>query len=186
MSKIHSSRKPVGSVVRAAVGKVYVAHLGAYNSGKLRGGWLVPDADSDILESQIKDALRVDNDEDFEWAVHDYDSFPNLGEHPGLDKLAAVAGLLEEHEEEVVSAALSAADNDVSDAEALLEEGYGIYKDDEDYAYSVVDDMGGVEKLTPATLGSYFDYERYGRDLMLEANNQDLKDGRIIVFNKST
>ena len=87
--------------------QIYVACLAAYNNGHLYGKWITPKADRDELEAQIKEILKfspVAGAE--EWAIHDYDDFPNLGEYPDLDKLIQVQEAIDEHGKHVVNAFL--------------------------------------------------------------------------------
>jgi len=166
----------------AAAGRVYVLHKDA--EGKQVGDWITPDADPDILEAQIRDTTQQPAGTKLEFSVTEYEDFPDIGERPKLSTLAQVVTLLQGSPVDVVSAALEVAGRDVSNAAKLIELGYTIHKDDEDYAYSVVGDVGGPQNLGDDTLMAYFDFEKYGRDLMLEVINADLKDGRIVVFNK--
>ena len=87
--------------------QIYVACLAAYNNGQLYGKWITPKADRDELEAQIKEVLKfspVAGAE--EWAIHDYDDFPNLGEYPDLDKLIKLQEAIDEHGYELVNAYL--------------------------------------------------------------------------------
>lgn len=166
----------------ASVGRIYV--LRKDKEGRQVGDWITPDVDKDILEAQIRDTTQAPADEELTYTVTEYEEFPNLGENPQPSAIAAVVSLLQKHTEEVVSAALDVANRDVSNATKLLSLGYTVHKDDEDYAYSVVGDLGGLQKLGDETLSAYFDFEKYGRDLMLEVLNSELRDGRVIVFNQ--
>jgi len=146
---------------RGDVGKIYVANLAAYNNGKLVGEWITPDTDADTVGEQIAEVIGNPDDE---WAIHDYDDFPNLGEHPSMDDIATVARMQEEHDPEAVEAAM-AISSDPAEAMDLLEEGYGVYDDEEDYAYQRIDDMGGVSELGAEVVLSYVDLARLARDL---------------------
>lgn len=54
---------------------------------------------------------------------------------------------------------------------------YGEFKDDEDYAYEFVDQMGGAGELGKETLEQYFDYESFGRDLVLGGDVSKTDEG---------
>jgi len=150
--------------------RIYVANLAAYNAGRLRGKWIEPSTDGDELREQVLEAIG--GNPDHEWAIHDYDSFPNMGEYPDLDDVAAMAEILEEHPYAIVKAAMSFVwNNDRQDIDSLkewLDEGYGIYESKRDYVEQLVDDMGGPSKLDKQTIDSYFDYEAFGRDVLLD------------------
>ncbi|MBL3717302.1 antirestriction protein ArdA, partial [Lactococcus garvieae] len=43
---------------------------------------------------------------------------------------------------------------------------------EEDLAYEVVEQMGGLESFEPSTLEQYFDYSAFGRDLAIRDYRQ--------------
>jgi antirestriction protein len=82
--------------------KVYMACLSSYNDGVLRGAWR--DADelqrgwrhpgawkNSTLTTAWKSTLTT------EWAIHDYDGVPNMGENPDIDFLIEAMRCIEEH-----------------------------------------------------------------------------------------
>jgi len=81
--------------------QVYVACLGCYNEGRLHGSWV----DADELESEWDRKLDLIGDtypmtkcnhpHHEEWAIHDYDGIPNLGEHPDIPYLIKVMRAVE-------------------------------------------------------------------------------------------
>jgi antirestriction protein len=118
--------------------RLYVACLSSYNSGVLHGRWVDADQCADSIRSEIAAMLResqfpnveVDCPEcdgagceecrQFgkvpsaeEWAVHDFEGFGeiDLGEHPDLDEVAALAEAIEEHGEPFLAWAANASDN---------------------------------------------------------------------------
>lgn len=155
--------------------RIYVANLAAYNAGRLRGKWIEPSTDADDLREQVLEAIGGNPDN--EWAIHDYDAFPDMGEYPDLEDVARMAAILEEHPLDVVNAAMNFADpsrrGGLDQLEEMLEEGYGIYEDKKDYVEQLVDDMGGPSALGKDTINSYFDYDSFGRDLSIEADEED-------------
>jgi len=84
--------------------QVYVACLGCYNEGRHHGKWM----DAAELEAEweregrcftsgfypMTKCKRPHHDE---WAIHDYDGVPNLGEHPDIPYLIKVMRAIEEH-----------------------------------------------------------------------------------------
>ena len=86
--------------------QVYVACLGCYNEGILKGEWL----DADQLEERFNYAEEHDRQDRAghfnrcprpfhdEWAIHDYDDCPEItSEHPDIENLIAVMRCIEEH-----------------------------------------------------------------------------------------
>lgn len=131
------------------------------------------------LDSFVGDEIEKISGGD-DWMVADYEDAPNLGQHPGLEDLESLANLLDEHEPHIVEAALGITGNDVDDAKEYLEEGYGEYGSEGEYAESMVDE--GI--IDTKTLLRYIDYDALGRDLAIEGNVHETKNG-IVVFNRS-
>lgn len=154
--------------------RIYVANLAAYNAGRLKGKWIEPSTDAEELAEQVANAIGGNVDRD-EWAFHDYDAFPNMGETPPLEDVAAMAELLEEHPYAIVRAAQSFVDRDDVDAlRDFLDEGYGVYESQRDYVESFIDDAGGVVNAVPKNmLNFYFDYDAFGHDLSIDADEED-------------
>ncbi len=153
--------------------RIYVANLAAYNAGRMKGKWIEPSTDADELAEQVAKAIGGNVNRD-EWAFHDYDGFPNMGETPPLEDVAAMAELLEEHPYAIVKAAMGFVDGDDVDAlREWLDEGYGVYESQRDYVEQMVDDMGGPSALSKQTIDSYFDYDAFGHDVLIEADEED-------------
>ena len=154
--------------------RIYVANLAAYNAGRLRGAWIEPSTEADELSEQVIEAIG--GNADHEWAIHDYDAFPNMGEHPSLEDVAAMAELLEEHPYAILRAAQGfVARDDVDALRDFLDEGYGVYESKTDYVEQMVDDQGGPSKLGKQTIESYFDYDAFGHDVALEDDEDRYK-----------
>ena len=144
--------------------KVYIACLAAYNSGTLYGEWIEPSSDVEELSEQIKAILKKSPAPDAEeWAFHDYDDFPNMGEYPNLEDVCKWMELAEEYsnQKEYFNAIY---DNfrSIEDTETTLENGFGGYKSFRDYADELADDMMDNQDLTndhPLIL--YFDYDKH-------------------------
>jgi len=148
--------------------QIYVANLAAYNAGRLHGKWIPLDG-TDLAEAIEGVAKGGD------WAVHDYDECPNLGEHPSLQELNALNLALSTHDPAAVFAALQIY-TDVESALTLLDEGYAVYEDREDWAYEVVENHGLSDWAK-----AYFDYDALGRDLEIEHTTAEYGD-HLYVF----
>lgn len=175
--------------------QVYVACLASYNNSILFGDWLDANQDADDLREEIAallrrspcpnvevdcpDCWRVKDGETCatckgtgkvpsaeEWAIHDYDGVPDMGENPNLDKLCEAARMTAEH-----GPAWSAYCDHVG-ADFATEEGFqdsyrGTYRTAEDYAEELLSECGDLESI-PENLRNYFDFERYARDMSYE------------------
>jgi antirestriction protein len=168
--------------------RIYVACLASYNAGKQHGTWIdIEGKDADNIKTEIDAMLRespcpnttcdcpeCDGDgcadcqetgkvpTAEEWAIHDYDDLPDVGEQPDLEFLARYAEAYEEHEEvfKVWWENERNEDFDVSDFE---EQYQGTFRSLADYAEDWMDSTGGLNEI-PENLRSYFDFEAWGRD----------------------
>lgn len=157
-------------------GRIYVADLAAYNEGDLKGRWIVPSGDEEELTEQVQDVLRSVKRKGHpvgeEWAIHDYESFPDLGEYPSLKTVAATAAALEEGGDALLalldydkywSRDIDAAITHVQDN--LL----GVFKNaEQELVYSLLDD--GL--ITEKTMLDYVDAERFGRDVRMDLDEE--------------
>ena len=79
--------------------KIYVACLASYNMGYLHGAWIEPSDDLEELQEAIKQVLKTSPAPCAEeWAIHDYDDFPNMGEYPDLQAICDYVELVEGNE----------------------------------------------------------------------------------------
>lgn len=143
--------------------RIYVACLASYSSGKLHGAWIdVYPADGPDIDEAISNMLASSPEPDAEeWAIHDYEDMPSMGEHPSLSDVAAVGELVAEYGEAMVSGVLDHTGyNYVSDAAEMLGNGYGVYSDIEEWAYDYARDALCLEGIAL----QYFDCEKFARD----------------------
>jgi antirestriction protein len=197
--------------------RIYAACLAAYNSGHLHGAWLDVSSDADEMQEAIAAMLRAspcpnvtvacpdcdgrnpDNPcatcggshevaSAEEWAIHDYDDFPNMGEYPGLDAVAEMAGLIEtakdDHGIEYDDFKAIAANwhGVASDIEHALEAFAGIYDTLRDYADELADDRLDSEGIKEGSFARmHFDYESHARDIEIEYTVIDCPAG-VAVF----
>jgi len=164
--------------------QIYVACLASYNSGILHGKWITPKADKEELQEQINnilDSSKIANAE--EWAIHDYDEFPNLGEYPGLDNIIKVQEAIDEHGIYVVRAFL---DNWlVEDLDHIDDAYYGEYDNFSEFASQLANDTieGLNENHTDSTLARYFDWQAWERDLAYDYHEGAGENGTSLIFN---
>lgn len=160
---------------------IYVACLASYNSGILHGRWIVPSSDEETLQSQIDRMLKdssIPNAE--EWAVHDYNDFYNLGEHPNLADICKLAGAYEEHGLEKVNGFLE--NWSVEDLEHIEDAYYGEYSDFSEFAQDLAESC--IEGLNDdSTLARYFNWEAWERDLSYDYHESAGTGSNIIVWN---
>ena len=168
---------------------IYVANLGAYNSGRMVGKWL--DLTTFKTVEELKEAVdRIANylgsiygDE---WAIHDYSNFPNLGENPDLEFLFELKEVLVDHyAKDALEAFLEYHGlqyfDDVTHLETEFEEVYdGEHTRFEEFAENLFDELYLHD--VPEHIQSYIDYEKYARDLSYDYYEIDNPKGGIFVF----
>lgn len=168
--------------------KIYLTNLGKYNEGELIGEWLsLPASEEEIEKTLANIGISDEPDENGryyeEWFITDYES--NIGISIGeYDDVYALNSTLEEIE-----------DADETAVRVLLEDGYDLDEvadkiddvcyictpstfetDEEAVAYYFIHECGCLD--IPENLQNYFDYESYGRDIMLEGRFYNI-DGDI-------
>jgi len=158
---------------------IYVACLASYNSGILHGKWIVPDNNVPGLQEQINEVLKsssIPNAEEF--AIHDYNEFPNLGEYPGLENIVKVVDAIAEHGADEINAFLS--NYSVEDLDSFSDMFVGEYSSFSEYAEQIADDTILID--CPEHIKSYFDYEKFERDLSYDDTEIDAPNGNVFIF----
>ena len=159
--------------------KIYVACLSSYNAGKLYGKWIVPANNETELDEQIKEVLKKSPMPDAEeWAIHDYDEFPNLGENPSFENIVNCQVAIEEHGIDVVNGFLE--NWQVEDLNSIDDAYYGEYNSFSEFAEQLADDTVLVD--CPENVKWYFDYEKWERDLSYDYHEAEGKNGNTIIF----
>lgn len=164
--------------------RIYVASLSDYNAGILRGKWIDANQDAEDIHTEIEDMLS-ESKQDLaeEWAIHDSDGFDGItiSESEDIEKVAQLGQAIKEHG---LAFALYAdmVGSHYATVEGFEEQYQGAYKDEEDYAYELVDSLGYLQDASDF-LASYFDYEKFARDLFMGDYWGDRdNDGNFHVF----
>lgn len=166
--------------------KIYVACLAAYNNGILHGEWIEANSDVDELQKGVDKVLQSSPAPDAEeYAIHDYDDFPNLGEYPGLERIAEVTELIESSDFDVdtVKAVIDYAD-DIEGAQKMLDDNHGVHDSFQEYADELADEMIAAQtdcKHTRQFFYNYFDYEKYARDIEQNYTVIDVPSGVFVA-----
>jgi antirestriction protein len=161
--------------------RIYVASLSDYNSGRLHGAWIDAAQDADVLLEEITAMLAKSREPVAEeWAIHDYDDMPNLGEWPSLEDVSAVAAAVEEHGFALVNGVIEHGGCAKSEVASFIEENYrGTYRDLADFAEEFTRDNSEI----PEYLEHYIDWGKMARDFELGGDifTIDVPDG-VAVF----
>lgn len=192
--------------------KLYLANLGKYNEGILKGEWVeLPLSETELEEAMVNIGVaHYDNEGNFvpyvietdengyeyvyeEYAIHDYETDLNItiSEYSNLDNLNTIAENVEKYELDYVNVLLDDGAIDMKDLiEGDLEEIMQNYtfvelepnmNEEQEVGYAYVDEIyGGPEYLSKEILERYFDYEAFGRDILL--GGEGFVSGNILVL----
>lgn len=149
--------------------RIYVACLASYNSGVLHGAWIDANQDPEDIHKEIQTMLKNSPEPRAEeYAIHDYElEGLSISEYESIDTVSELAGLIAEH-----GGAYVAYVNHVNTeyaTESDFEDTYvGEYDSEKDFAEEEFENMGYLDNM-PDQLQSYIDYERYARDIFIDA-----------------
>ena len=192
--------------------KLYLANLGKYNEGILKGEWVeLPLSETELEEVMVNIGVaHYDKEGNFvpyvietdekgyeyvyeEYAIHDYETDLNISisEYSSLDNLNAIAENVEKYELDYVNVLLDDGAIDMKDLiEGDLEEIMQNHtfielepnmNEEQEVGYAYVDEVcGGLECLSKEILERYFDYEAFGRDILL--GGEGFVSGNILVL----
>lgn len=162
------------------VPQIYVACLASYNAGRLHGKWIEV-SDVDTMHDEIAEMLEASPEPNAEdWAIHDVEDVPNLGENPALGDVCAVVDLLNELGEDAAEIAIACLcpSELVSIANDPHHEGLQIdVYDDEGEA---LDAFGAFDDV-PDHIAPYIDEKALFRDYFMDANT-GRHNGSIFVL----
>lgn len=165
--------------------RIYVACLASYNNGVLYGRWIDASSDADDMMEEVSAMLKASPIPGAEeWAIHDYEDFPDLGEYAGLDAIAKFVELVEEYShsfkpEEI--AAIVDYVGDIEEAAKMLKYNLvGPHISFFEYASEYADEclLGDASEVVAA----YFNYEDFARDLQMDYEVVDLPSGGVAIF----
>jgi len=177
---------------RELVPRIYVASLSDYNEGRLHGVWLDAAQDVDTLASVVT-AMLADSTSPSaeEYAIHDFENFGplRLDEHESLATVSRIAIGIAEHGPAFAHFASLVGTSDLERLDHFEDAYFGHFDSLEEYATSVVDDLGyfdEIDKSIPDSFRPYvtFDVGLFAHDL---ENSGDVAvsegDGGVYLFN---
>ena len=155
--------------------QIYVACLASYNAGSLSGEWITPADTEEKLQAQIDAILKASPEPDAEeWAIHDYDNFPNLGEYPSNEDIIKVVKAQKKHGVNQINAFLSLYTPE--DLEHFEDSYSGEYDSFREYSNQLADDCYNASD-TP-----YFDYEAFERDTKIDTHSEEAPNYKVYIF----
>jgi len=193
--------------------QIYIACLASYNNGTLHGKWIDATSDVDEMQEDVNALLRSSKQPNVmvecptcggvchvracltckgsgevpsaeEFAIHDFDGIPNIGEYCGLQAVADYVEFVEAHDSfkaDEIKAVLDDCCGDLALAKERLEDGYcGTFDGFRDFADEYVDDCI-LPDVKNETARNYFDYDSFARDLEMDMHTIDTPVG-VMVF----
>ncbi len=183
--------------------KAWVCCLHCYVGGRFHGRWFDVGTDPDELHHEVMQFFATGCETCGEYepecpecrafaapfpcggeelAVHDHEGLGDVGEAYDLERLCAIARLLDEFKDRPVLAYLARVDGDVERAREGLREHYaGRWESLAEWAESWAEDAGlGLEQLWP-----YIDWSRVSRDWELNGDIETMDvGGAVHVFRR--
>lgn len=144
--------------------RIYVASLADYNAGRLHGRWIDATLDVDDIWAEINEMLAESKEAIAEeHAIHDYEGFGDLrlSEYESISHVHEIAMAIEEHGDAIIAYLGNDFDADLADFEEAY---YGHFSSEEDFAESLADDIGAVDR-NAVWPDNCIDWERAARDL---------------------
>jgi len=173
--------------------RIYVASLSDYNAGRLHGCWMDANQPVEDIRGEIARMLAQSSEPPAEeWAIHDYENFGTLrlSEFEDLERLAEIAGLMDEHGLLFAELVSHIGDtSNVDEARRCMEEAYrGAFDSLADYAGDFIEECYSEQlKDLPDFIRHHIDYDGIGRDLELGGDIFTVNhDGQLHVFDART
>ena len=174
ISKLVKFKKIVKESEGGDAPRIYVGTYAKYNDGSIDGEWVDLTDFAHDYDGFVKHCREIHKDEkDPEFMIQDYEGFPRKWYHEAglpteeeFDKIIEISEL-DDSEKNAYDAYLELDFSDDS-IEAFREHYYGTYDGDYDLGMDFVDRFG-----MPDNPEQYFDYDRFGRDLMYEYHYGD-------------
>jgi len=193
--------------------QIYITCPASYTNGTIHGKWIDATSDVDEMQEDVNALLRsseypnvmvecpacggvcrvvecstckgygeVPSAEEF--AIHDFDEIPCLGEYGGLRAVADYVEFVEAHDSfkaDEIKAVLDDCCGDLALAKERLEDGYcGTFDDFRDFADGYAED-NIFPDVDNELAQRYFDYESFARDLKMDMHTIDTPVG-VMVF----
>ena len=159
---------------------IYLNTWGNYNVNGADGGeWIMLPMDADELAGAMEKIAAAMGDNDPEWFVNDYEwtcewEGREISEYENIENLNEYLQQLNdlnEYEQIVYAAAVEYFGEQYVDINDL--DDYNLYSEvnnEYDLGYYWIEESGCYELEKLGHLANYFDYERFGRDIAIEAD----------------
>ena len=163
--------------------KAFITNLGKYNEGYLIGEWIEFPISKEELNKVFKRIGINKRYEEFFFTDYENNVF-GLGEFESIERLNKIGEMLEGLEDEKILFSILDYGYDVEEAIEIVKDCDYVYysncNDMTDVAYEYVEQSGMLDNI-PEFAQIYFNYEQFGRDLMIEGNFVGCGDGYIEI-----
>ena len=164
--------------------KAFITNLGKYNEGELIGKWI----DFPISDEELKEVFEEiginERYEEFFFTDYENNAF-GLGEFESIERLNQIGEMLEGLEDEEILFSILDYGYDAEEAIEIVKDCeyvfYNNCNDMTDVAYEYVEQSGMLDNI-PEFAQIYFNYEQFGRDLMIEGKFVGCGDGYIEIL----
>jgi antirestriction protein len=161
--------------------RVYVGTYGKYNSGSIEGKWLDLEDYSDKDEFLEACAELHKDEHDPEFMFQDYKNIPEgMISESHIESETWDWLNLDDDDKELLAVYKSLGFGGDESIKSARDAFYGRYDDEEDFAYQYVEDTGMLHDV-PDNVKNYFDYEAFGRDLLMDFSTVE-HNGQTWVF----
>ena len=155
--------------------RLYIVDLASYTTDSPRAFWLKPIGKSpEELAAEIKAFLAAGSPGNEEYACHDYEKFPDLGEYPRVEDIAVAAEKVNfiNRTERDGPAIVQAYLGHVGEASMLKHFGRvfcGLFESEVAYARSYAAEVLQIERMM-GEYAIYFDHQAYAEDMFVNSH----------------
>lgn len=165
--------------------KIYVANLGAYNDGKLKGIWFTLPVELSEVFKKVFEPHELDENGDplGDYAIHDYEAPFSIKDYTSIQYLNEVAEMFEMLSEKDVELIVKMVElgyiSDLLDGPESLQYVYRYEncKDMGDVAYQILHDSYAPEDYP--LFFRHFDYDSYGEEIESSGTFIKLEDSIV-------
>jgi antirestriction protein len=164
--------------------QIYVGTYAKYNSGSIAGKWIDLEPFAGDREGFLSACKKLHKGEhDPEFMFQDFEGFPReYYSESGLPDALFDWLDLDDGDRELMEAYCEAVEPLApGDIETAQDAFYGTYDDQDSFVTEYIDSTGMLADL-PDNVAQYFDYEKFGRDLMFDFSTHTDDSGDLWVF----